>query len=95
MMTLGEIRAELNKLGIRQVGAMGRADSTSGRPSYTFIFTADAKVVFPFGLKTAYFLTLDSKDDSTPVNSEKYKALMRAIKRDSGAPETDVTWLNT
>jgi hypothetical protein len=94
MMTLGEVRAELKKLGVRQVGAMSRADSASGRPSYTFMFTSDAKVVFPFGLKTAYFLTLDSKDDSTPVNSEKYKALIRAIRRDNGAAETDVTWLN-
>lgn len=92
-MTLGELKAELLQLGIRQVGAMSRADSATGRPSYTFMFTADEKVVFPFGLKTSYFLTLDSKADSASVNSEKYKALMRSIKRDrsSESSESDST----
>jgi hypothetical protein len=81
-MTLGDLRAELSKLGIRQVGAMSRPSTEGERKSYTFVFTADIKVVFPFGLKTAYFLTLDAKDDNTKVNVEKYNALMRAVEHD-------------
>ena len=74
---------------------MSRAEAEGGRPSYTFMFTADTKVVFPFGLKTAYFLTLDSKDESAKVNSEKFKALVRAIRRDRStqSTESDPTWL--
>ena len=94
-MTLGELKIKLLELGVRQVGAMSRSDSGSDRPSYTFMFTADERVVFPFGLKTAYFLTLDSGDESTRVNSEKYKALMRAIRRDRGSSESDVSWFTT
>lgn len=94
-MTLGELRTELQKLGIRQVGAMSRLSSSGERASHTFIFSADEKVVFPFGLKTAYFLTLDSNDDSARVNSEKIKALKRTIRRDKKTSEFDVTWLTT
>lgn len=91
-MTLGELKAKLAKVGIKQVGAMTRSDPSGSRTSHTFIFTSDEKVVFPFGLKTVYFLTLDSKEESTPVNSEKIKAIIRAVQRDRGSSESDVTW---
>jgi hypothetical protein len=94
-MTLGQLRAKLLEIGVRQVATMSRSDRGDGHPSHTFTFTADEKVVFPFGLKTTYFLTLDSKDDSTRVNSEKVKALIRAIKRDRESSEFDVTWFTT
>ena len=95
-MTLGELRAELLKLGIRQVGAMSRPVAPGEQPrAYTFMFSADEKVVFPFGLKTAYFLTLSSREDSAKVHSEKYQALMRAIARDRGSSESDVTWITS
>jgi hypothetical protein len=91
-MTLGQLRAKLLEIGIRQVATMSRSDRGDGLPSHTFTFTADEKVVFPFAMKTTYFLTLDAKDDSTRVNSEKVKALMRAIKRDRESSEFDPTW---
>jgi len=59
-----------------------RRSSAEEPVSVSIVFSADAKIVFPFGMKTAYFLALDSSDPSTPVHSEKYKALMRAIERD-------------
>lgn len=83
-MTLGELKAELqNKYKIRQVGSLGRqVSSDRGFSNYTIVFSGDEKVVFPFGLKSVYFLTLDGREESTHVNSEKYKALIRAIERD-------------
>ncbi|HEY1649974.1 MAG TPA: hypothetical protein VGF96_18465 [Terracidiphilus sp.] len=82
-MTLGELRAELLKLGIRQVGAMSRPVPPGEPPkAFTFFFSADEKVVVPFALKTRYFLTLRSREDSAKVHPEKYKALMRAIEHD-------------
>jgi len=80
-MTLGELRAELQKIGVKQVGAMRRS-SAEKQQTCTIVFSADDKIVVPFAPKTAYFLALDSLDPNTRVNSEKYKALMRSIERD-------------
>ena len=82
-MTLGELREELLKIGIRQVGAMRRLYDGETTPSpATIFFTADEKVVVPFAMKTTYALAVKSLKDDTPINSEKYKSLMRAINRD-------------
>lgn len=91
-MTLGELKKKLEERGIRQVGSLGKRTTGEERASYTLVFSSDDKVVFPFPF-TAYFLTLDSTDDSTHVNSEKVKALLRAIRRDKGSSESDPTWL--
>jgi hypothetical protein len=83
-MTLDELKAELEKDGIKSVGAMSRPvpiGDTQPR-NFTIIFSGDDKVVFPFAMKTAYFLTLDSMDGTAKVHSEKYKALLRAIEAD-------------
>jgi len=96
-MTLGKLREKLLELGVKQVAAMSRSDRGDGIPSHTLMFTRDEKVVFPFGLETSYFLTLDSKDDSARVNPEKVRALLRAINRDRllhmiAKEEIDVRW---
>lgn len=81
-MTLGELRQELLKLGIRQVASAKFPPPQGHPPTVSLMFSADTKVVFPFPLQTQYYLALDSDDDNTPVHSEKYAALMRAIERD-------------
>jgi hypothetical protein len=83
-MTLDELKAELEKDGIKSVGAMSRPVPVGDThpKNYTIVFSGDETVVFPFGLKTSYFLTLDSLDGTASVHSEKYKALLRAIEVD-------------
>ncbi len=85
-MTLGDARKQLLQIGIRQVGALRRPPTDDEPASATLIFSADAKIVVPFALKTVYFLVVDSSDDDAKVNTEKYNALMRAIDHDKKNP---------
>lgn len=80
MITLGALKAELKKSGIRQVGILRRTQSDKGGSTrVTIYFSADEKIVFPFKPKTIYPLVLKSDADDTPVNKEKVKALKRSL----------------
>ena len=76
MTTLGELRAELRKQGIRPVGTL-RVRTEDGPELTTIYFSADEKIVFPFAPKTIYPLVVNGDSDDEPVNSEKVAALKR------------------
>ena len=78
-MTLGELKAELKQHGIRPVGTLKNDSDGDG---VVIFFSSDASIVFPFRPKNLYPLTLKSAGDSTRVNSEKVKALKRALLPD-------------
>jgi len=75
-MTLGELKAELKQHGIRVVGTL-KNDSEGGR--VVIFFSSDPSIVFPFRPKNIYPLPMRAADDDTRVNSEKVKALKRAL----------------
>ena len=77
-MTLGQLRAELKQYGIRQVGTL-RKTKEGEQPGPIAVYFSSDKVVFPFRPKNLYPLVLNSDSDDTRVNSEKVKALKRAL----------------
>ncbi len=78
-MTLGELKAELKQHGIRAVGILKNDSDGKG---VVLFFSSDPSIVFPFRPKNLYPLPLKSAEDSTHVNSEKVKALKRALLPD-------------
>jgi hypothetical protein len=85
-MTLGELKRDLRKHGIRVVGV-----STIRHPSsvpdesekVTVYFSSDEKIVFPLKPPSKiYPLVVKSASDDVPVHSEKIKALKRSLIAD-------------
>ena len=74
-MTLGELKAELKQHNVRVVGTL-RKDGTGG---VVVFFSSDQNITFPFRPQNIYPLPLKSADDNTHVNSEKVKAVRRAL----------------
>jgi hypothetical protein len=73
-MTLGELKAELKQHNVRVVGTL-RKDGAG----VVVFFSSDQNITFPFRPQNIYPLPLKSADDNTPVNSEKVKAIRRAL----------------
>lgn len=78
-MTLGVLKIELKKFGIRQVGTMRISASDKGSGPVTIYFSSDQNIVVPFRLKNIYPLVLPSEDEDEKVHSEKIKALKRSL----------------
>jgi hypothetical protein len=78
-MTLGELKADLRILGIKQVGTLRiRAlPKENGSEDITIYFSSDDKILVPFAPKTLYPLVMKSDADDTHVNIEKVNALKR------------------
>ena len=78
-MILGELRAELSKSGIKQVGVLRKSPSENGKECVTIYFSSDQKIVFPFRPTNIYPLVVKTTADTQKVNIEKVKALKRAF----------------
>ena len=78
-MTLGELKEDLRKLGIRQVGVLRiRALPSSNGSDHTVVYcSSDEKIVVPFAPKTIYPLVVNSVTDDEFINIEKIKAIKR------------------
>lgn len=72
-MTLGELKQELQALGIRQVGKM-KKDS-----GCIIWFSSDTDIVFPFPVKNIHSIYLPSDSDGEKVNKEVVAALKRRL----------------
>jgi hypothetical protein len=78
-MTLGELKIELSRLGIKPVGILRKSPTENGVGCITIYFSSDQKVVFPFRAENIYPLIVKSTDDNRNVNLEKVKALKRSL----------------
>jgi hypothetical protein len=78
-MTLGKLKAELEKIGIYSVGSLSFQE-VGGKPEYvTVYFSTDENPVFPFPLKDFYALITRTGLDEENIHREKIKALKRTL----------------
>lgn len=78
-MTLGELKVELQKSEIRQVGILRRSPTENGKGCVTVYFSSDPHIVVPFRPKNIYPLVVETGSDTDHVNIEKVRALKRAF----------------
>lgn len=80
-MTLGELKRDLRKHGIRVVGSVVvRPIDGNEAVKATTYFSADSKIVFPHPSPIGiYPLITSTTSDDEEVHSEKIKALKRSL----------------
>ena len=80
-MTLGELKEDLKKYGIRSVGTLSsrKVGEEEKPPFVTTYFSSDPAPVFPFPLKDIYPLVTKTGLNTETVHKEKIKALKRAL----------------
>jgi hypothetical protein len=80
-MTLGDLKVDLRKHGIRPIATlrMRKLPSDNGWDRIVTYFSSDEKVVFPFAPKNVYSLVTKTDSDDEVVHGEKIKALKRSL----------------
>jgi hypothetical protein len=78
-MTLGELKEDLKRLGVRVIGTLRDSPTEEEEGSVVVYFSSDQDIVFPFRPKNVYPLAMKSDADNEYVNSEKVKAIKRSL----------------
>ena len=83
-MTLGELKSELRRHGIRAIGSirMRKLPTENGWDRTVTYFSSEEKVVFPFAPKKVYPLITKTGTDEEQIHDEKIKALKRTLLPD-------------
>jgi len=84
-MTLGELKADLRKHGIRPLGTIRLRKLPNENGEWDRVatyFSSDEKVAMPYAPKTVYTLLTKTGLDEEVIHSEKIKALKRTLLTD-------------